>query len=460
MRRGSRNHKKITLAIAAVALGVGPLHAQQSQSPSSASGTITLTTGAIVDTNAKLAVTSPGTQLKFSENLRFTVTTANRNNRLTFSGGAALSMTMPPGGGTTTAVTTPQVTLTYGRTAANASFNAMARYWSGDVTTSYDIDPSAATVLVVDDGTLTRTGGTLAVRTGLQAPLTLSFDLSYDNRDYSGTADPSLFDETTTQLGATANMRFSPVMRGVLSARLTDYDASDAASTNTQTTDLDFSLSHDLARGLTLGANVGAQQRDITASGTTTSRSGARAGLSATQAMPRGTVFANILFDQSGPKDRTTLTFGRNLTLPAGAVSASVAATDIQGSGVSLLGNASYNQQLADGSFDLTFSQSIQTNQFDQDILTSRLGLGYMQQVTSTSGLNVRLDLTRSEDGGAGAAPTNSRATLNASYNRNLTPDWDLTVGYTYRLASSPGASNASGNSIYVNVARNIGFNF
>ncbi len=467
MRRGSRYQNRIFQASVAVALCVGPslVFAQQSQQQTPAqptspvTGNIGLSTNLSFDTNPNLAATSPGSRLRAGESASIQITTENNNNVLQFSTGGQVSFDLGGSGGLT--FSTPTYRLNYTRTAANARLNIGGSYRQNDVSTTYDIDPTLGVFLVPDTGTVEVVGFNAKLDTGLQAPLGLSFGTSYSGVDYQGTSNPILLDTITVNYNAAANLRLSPVTQAQVTASLSTYDDNEQPSANsTETRSFGVSVTHELRRALTLSANFGVQEKDFLAGSFVGTRSGANASLTATQLTPRGDVFATLSVDETGPTARKDLTFGHNRNLPAGSLSASVTATDMQGYGTSILGNAAYNQQLADGSVGISLAQGISTNQLDQDILTTQLGLTYDQQVTQSSNFNVTLDVVRVEDAGAGAAGTQNRATLTASYDRQLTPEWDMSVGYRFRAYSDDTPVSANSNAIFLNLTRNIDFGF
>ena len=458
MGRGRAVQKqKIGLAVVAVALSVGQTHAQTPTSP--VTGSVSLSTILDVDTNPGLTAT-PVTTTTLSEQLSFSIKTENRNQTFEFLGSTELSYGIQTGSSGSISITDPDFVARYTRDAANASINASANYRRGDITTIFDIDPSAAVVLVTDNGTVTTTGADIQAQIGKNAPLGVTFDLGYDNVDFAGTTDPNLFDTRTTTLGFDTRLNFSPVTTGNFRVNHTDYSAADATSTRTQTTTYDFALSHELRRALQIDLNLGYQTRDLTLSGITGTNDGFKAGVNLTQTLPNGSIFGGIGIDQTGAADRTSLSFGRSLTLPAGSLSASITAADVVGSSLQVFGSANYTQSLADGSFSVNLDQSLSTNQNNEDILFTRFGLGYQQQVTGTSDLNLSLDMSRSEDGGAGAAPTQNRATLAATYSRQLTQEWDMSVGYRHRIFSSSTSPQADSDTLFLTLTRNIQFGF
>jgi hypothetical protein len=145
--------------------------------------------------------------------------------------------------------------------------------------------------------------------------------------------------------------------------------------------------------------------------------------------------------------------------MPAADISGSVTAANVSGSGLELIGSASYAQQMSDGSLRFGVNQAFTTNQNDQEILTTRLNFQYLKNVTSNSDVNVSLNYTRSEDAGAGSYPTQNRATLGAAYSRALTPDWNMSVGYNHRLYSDD-TNRADSDSVYLTLSRNVQFSF
>jgi hypothetical protein len=458
MRRGSKKTIRagFTVTVAAIAATCGVAQAQNS--PVTAS--LTFSTRVDANSNRALAAVSPGATFGISENLSFSVRTETRSQLLELFGGASVSLNTAPGGGTTTSANNPKLTLRYTRDAANANLMATADYWSGDVISTFDADPTAAVNLVVDTGTLVRSSATFVGNIGVNAPLGLTVNASVNWRNYSGTTDPSLFDETTTNLGATANLRISPTTQGSLTVNQTNYVSTDPFSTTYQAMNYSARASHNLANGVTLNANIGYQDKRTTVSNVTTFALGLNGGVGINKALPNGSIFGDVQVDLSSGSPQTALTFGRVLDMPSGTLRASLTADMSAANGVRWSGSAAYTQQLSDGSLSVKFNQSLSTNYLSQDILNSNLTLGYQKALNSVAGLNMSLKVSRSEDGGAGAAPTLGRATLSASYSRSLTPDWDISVGYSHQQSTSSVAATANSDSLFLTLTRDLQFSF
>ena len=192
----------------------------------------------------------------------------------------------------------------------------------------------------------------------------------------------------------------------------------------------------------------------------TTTTSGIFGGLDVTQTLPNGSVYGGLQFDDSGASSSTALTIGRSLDLPSGTLSANLTA-DWSGVGsAQILGTANYTQQLPDGSVSVDFSQTLTTDSLSQDIKFSTLGIGYQKSLNSNTGLSLDLDLRRTEDAGGGVAATLNRASLSAAYTQALTPDWDLSVGYTHLQNSGSAIASATSDKVFLRLTRDIQFGF
>ncbi|MFV2001974.1 MAG: hypothetical protein ACC619_03230 [Paracoccaceae bacterium] len=457
MGRGKRLTQQAAFSVLVLGLGGSMALAQTLDSPITA--TIGLSSGVTVYSNKFLDAVSPGTTIDASEKLSFSLGTQNSIQSLSLSGSASLSIT-DIGGAAITYVSEPRVTLSYARDTGNSTLDASANFWNGTVVSSFDLDPTDAVFLVVDTGTLTTVGASLAFSTGINAPLGLSLSASVKDNSYAGTSNPALFDATTTKLGASANLRLSPSTQGALSANYTNYDSSDLTSTRRQTTDFGLSISQELASALVINGNAGFRQEDTTAGGPTTTTSGFFGGIDVVRSLPDGSIFGGIAFDASGGANNTSLTLGRAVDLRNGSLRASLEANKSVGSPVQLLGSAAYSVDMPSGTISLDLKQSLTTDQTDQDIKVSSLGIDYSRALNASSSLNLSMDVSRTEDGGAGAADTLNRANLSATYSRALTDKWNMQLGYSRRLSSGSAAPSVNSDTIFLTLTRDIQFGF
>ena len=459
MGRGKLLKQQAKISAMILALSAGVAFAQTLDSP--ISGTVSLTSSVDANTNKFLDAASPGSTVDISERLSFSLITQNSIHLLEVSGSATLNFD-DIGGGASADFQPPTVTLHYARDTGSSNLDASASFFNGTVVSSFDLDPTEAVFIIVDTGTLTTIGADLALSTGVNAPLGFSFTASYKDKDYDGTSpgNLALFDSTTTVVGASANLRLSPSTQGTLSASFTDYVSDDATATEKKTTEFNFSVSHESASALVLNANIGFREKQTIAGGPATTTSGLFGGVDLVRDMPNGSVFGGVRFDATGAANSATLTFGRTLELPNGSLNASLEANKTEGNSVQFLGKATYSQDMPTGSLSVNLNQSLSTNTLDQDIKVSTLGIDYDRALTGSSGLNLALDISRSQDAGAGAADTLNRATVSATYSQELTPGWDMLLGYKHRLSSGSAVATANSDSIFLTLTRSIQFGF
>ncbi len=440
------------LAVAAVA--AAPAFAQGVNSPRSAN--LTFATNLDINTNPKLRVSPGGPVTTLTETLSFGFRTETSTQILDFSGSGGLSLSP----GSAASFNSPIFKLSYSRQIANADLKASANYRRSSIASSYLQDPLNPATLVVDNGDLARTRAQITTNLFTTAPFSLTLDASYDRKQYYGITNPALFDDITVSYGATANMRLSPTTRAALSSSVTQYVASDLGSSQSYTMAYGLTLSHDLARGMTINGRLGFTDRRMTSFGVTSRLTGGNIGLDFTQSLPDGSLTGSAQYDASGATPRTVLSLGRSFDLPRGTLSTGVTADIPQGGSAQLLGNASLTQQLPDGTFNLSVNQSINTNQLSQQSRVSVLSLGYQKTVNSTSALDLTFNVSRSQGLAGSGLSTNSRAALTATYTRNINSDWDLSVGYTHQQANGSGSSPATSDSLFLTLTRGMQFSF
>ncbi len=459
MGRGRLLKQQAKISAMILALSAGVAFAQTLDSPISA--TVSLTSSVDANTNKFLDAASPGSTVDISERLSFSLITQNSIHLLEVSGSASLNFD-DIGSGASVDFRLPTVTLHYARDTGNSNLDASASYWNDTVVSSFDLDPTEAVFIIVDTGTLTTIGANLAFNTGVNAPLGFSFTASYKDNDYDGTSDPELFDETTVKIGASAKLRLSPTTQGTLSASFTDFESSalPPRATKEQTTVYNIGVSHAATPALTIDGNIGFRDEETNLGGAPTTIDGIFGGIGVVRDLPRGTIFGRAKVDDSGSATSKSLTFGGSLDIEDGSLTASLEAEKTEGRDVLLLGNVAFKRDLPSGSLTIDLNQTITTNSLDQDIKVSTLGIDYDRALTGSSALNLALDISSTQDAGAGAADTLNRATVSATYSQELTPGWDMLLGYKHRLSSGSAVASANSDSIFLTLTRDIQFGF
>ena len=454
----SRKALQATVTGTAVAFctAVTPVWAQNSP----VSGNLSFSTSLSVDNNPTLRSPSSGAVFDVSENLGFSIRTENSIEFLEFSGSTGLSFSSTAGSGSSTVFNKPQGTLHYFRDGVNANIDVSASFWSGDVISSFDADPSIAVNIIVDTGTLQTTSAAMVANWGLTGPVNYSFSASHVGNNYTGTTDPGLIDHATTVLAATASMRLTPTTQASFSLVRSADQISDAFSTLDETADYGFQITHQANQTLTLNANLSYQVQAATFAGATTVSEGVFGGVGFVQALPTGSIFGDVAFDAVGASNSGSATIGRSIDFPLGTLTGSVTADWDSVRGTQVLGAASFNRQFPDGSLDVQFSQSVTTDNLSQDVKYTYIGIGYQKTLNSDSGIDLSLDVSRSEDAGGGAAATVNRATLTTAYSRALNSDWNMSVGYSHRHYSGSAVTTANSDSVFFTLTKNLQFGF
>jgi len=455
MGRG-RFFGQTAIAIATVALGVSETSAQAVDSGSSLVTTLDLISRFEADSNRFLDTSSPGTTYEATETLRFGLMseTAVQSLDLTVSG--ALRFQEDPVDGSSFDFNEPTVDLSYTRRVSDSSVSVSANYRLSDVSDAADVDDLDPDDLAVGTGELAVYGASVNLQVGLSAPLGFSFDASWDERSYRDTTDPDLEDISRYSYGASANLRFSPVTRGSLSATRMHSSSDNAEATETEDTIYDFSLTHDLRRALVLTGSLGYAERDSTELGVLTSTNGLTGGINAVQTLKNGTVSAGLDFDNSDEENEVSVSVERSMALRDGSVTAGLTVTNGEDSGAVFLGTLDYSKSLPNGALSVGLRQSISTDSDDDEVKLSELNLSYSHSINSVSGLGLDLRVSRSEDGGMGSAIETNRADFIASYSHELTPDWDLTAGYRHRRFKEEGTSAATSDALFLTLSRSF----
>lgn len=449
------------IAIATAVIGASASFAQGTESSSSPSGVLNLTTSVIADTNADLDPVSPGTTVTVAEILSLSILSETRNQVLSFTLGGAIEAEKEPGGGNSSGFVDPSVLLSYSRNSANAEFELSASYRSSDVSDTVSDEDLTPEDLIVDSGTVRDYGASVGFRYGIGAPLELGFSAATSVLDYSDTTDPDLIDNTRNTFGISADLRFSPVTSATAEIGVTQLDETGVGSSDRDTTRYSFALSHELRRALTLSGDVGYSETDTTEAGVLTTEDLVFGGLGLRQELSNGAVTGRIWFEnRSDDPDRVSLRVGRELELPDGSLSGGLTLTRATGSDVSLLADLDYTKELPRGELTVALSQSVTTDDDGDDVQLSTLGVGYEQSINSLSSLSLAMDLSRSEDAGSGSITGRTRAGFTATYSRELTADWDLNVGYRRRQYDESGGDKAESDSVFLTLSRGVSLGF
>jgi len=459
MGRGS-TFGQTAIAIATVSLLSTNSNAQESGLGTPFVASLDLSTRVESDSNAGLDTVSAGTTFEASQSLNFAISSETRVQKLSFNTGTTLKFVDSPGGGTSSDLSDPTLRLSYSREGANSDVSAALSYRESDVNDAISAEDSTVDDVTVDTGKLEVTTASVSLNFANNAPFRYSFSAAMTDRNYSDTTDPDLFDKSTETLSASAFFRISPVTEASAKVSRTATSSENPEQTEKETVSYSLGMSHEFRQGLTLNGELGYRTVDTTEFPLFTTTEGTFGSLDIEQEVGNGKIFGGVDFDASDGDESVSLTFGRDIDLPDGSLSASLTIFNSDDDGTQYLGSLDYSRDMPTGALTVGLTQSISTDEDDEDSKFSKLGLGYSQELNSVSRVGLALDLSQSQDIGTGASETKSRANLTATYSRSLTKDWDLSVGYKHRRYDVTGSDTAVSDSIFMTLSRNIAFGF
>jgi hypothetical protein len=156
------------------------------------------------------------------------------------------------------------------------------------------------------------------------------------------------------------------------------------------------------------------------------------AGLGLAYAMVNGAATADLDFrsdDEEG--DRTTLVFGRALTLPAGSLSLRLGVTQGDIGGTDLVGGVTWAQELPRGGLEVVLERTVV-----YDDITFEPSIGTLLAVSFTQEINdlSSMGLTASHEVSDSPTERIELSQFAATYRYALTQDWNLDSGVRYRV--------------------------
>jgi hypothetical protein len=426
--------------------------------------------GLEVDTNDPLEDPSPGTYaaLVNQVDLAFLTNTRTQSFALTFSGDLNLADD-PPEEDVEFEFRDPTVGLSYSREAANSrlALSGSVRVRDVDTLEPFFVDTDGDTIIdeagfTEDDGTATITNFGFTLETRRNAPISTTYTAAYSSRTYSDTDDPDLYDREDFRVGATTRLRFSGVSQGQLTFGLRQYEYSEGRDLLGQSGSIRAGIVRDLSPTLTVEGAVGyaltREDEEIAGESFEDTDEGLIFDAAFRREVINGEYFGE--YDRELIEDtfRNTLVFGRSFSLQNSNLRGSLGLTALDGGDPQPVFNLFYARETQDGQFTAGFRRTVTLNTDDEERVLSAAVVGYSHEINTLSSFRVGLDyalITNYDEDDVD--DDEERATITASYNRALTRDWGLTVGYRGR-AKSTETEDAISNSVFVNLGRQFIF--
>ena len=423
--------------------------------------TLGLNTTLSHDDNLELDNPSRGSTTRLENSFNLGILAQTPLDLLQFNLGGVLRRADQPDG-TISDFQDPFVTLSYTRDGANSQLTAGGSYRERDLN-FFDplIDINLDGVideddLIEDNGTRQTTTANINLQTGINDPLGFNFGLRHREVTYADTFDASLFDTRASTASVGATLQFSPVTRGRIQTSYTDYKAEDAPGTERQTTDVQVGVTHELSPVTIIDATVGLSKIDETRTAipATDDSQGTTASLGVTHQLSNGTIGATVdrRFNVNG--QRLTAQVTRALQLPSGNLAFSLGATRSDNDEVTAIGDLNYTHVLPVGQINASVARRVDVSRLDNDVSITSASVGYSAPINNISSIGLNFDYARTDDAGVGNATDRERSNLRATYRRNLTANWDLSMGYQHITRKDGNQSTARDNGVFLSVQR------
>ena len=376
----------------------------------------------IASDNAALDPDPQGTTLRSDTSLGFRLSSETRIDTLALTADTIYRYADGPGT-STNGFTDPSYTLSYARQGFNSAATADLSYQSSDIAFRRSladvIDPiTGQPPIGFDPADLRGTGQVTDIRAsatlalGQQGPFGATFRLDVSETNYQNVSSPTLVD--VSRQAADLDLRFA--LTGTTAATLalgySQIDPDGPQLFETKSVDL----------GVAIQQRAGALSFDLGYADT-----------------------------ESG--DQYSVSVGRQITLPRGGISATLGATRDPAGQTSVSGSLSLQRTFRNAALDLSFDRSSRATDQGQRLVTS-LSASYARPLTNRTNLTLDAAYVLSEDT---AANTDSAAAdLGATLGYQLTRDWTLDLGYTYRRQSQTGFADAAENAISLGIGRSF----
>lgn len=352
--------------------------------------------------------------------------------------------------------------LAYSRESANSSIELGAFYRRNRVDFLQDLNSILGDLGAIDlpddlgdlagTGWRNRFGADARLEMGTNAPLGLILSAGINGTTYSDTSDPDLTNSQRKKFDAVLRARLSEVAEGTLSFGYSLYDADDLEQTRRETNTVEAGLTYALSERATLTAGLGRAVIDTRDTGITTREEGPTARLGLDFAMPNGSVGADfvVVTDQNGR--RSTVMVNRALELPTGALSTELGVSKGESFDAVLVGALDWRQDLPRGKFTARAERKAKSDDADQAISTALI-LNYGHDLTEDSALQFGLSYAQIDKTSGNQV---DRANFSASYIRELTADWDMTMGLAWKMRDEDTVGRATSEEVFFSLSRDF----
>lgn len=350
--------------------------------------------------NPGLTSPSDGTRYRADTRVDMTLSSITRTQSLTFSADAALRAASGPGITDTYELTRPNVSASYERLGPGSSFTLSARLRSEDIAFLRPledfIDDDGVLVLPEDfqdlygSGTRRTYGATTGLRFGEDGPLGMGVRAGATVTDYVD-AGPALFDHKRYWATLDTRARLAPGRDLTTTLR---YSRSESDDPTVATNDV-----------------IGADTRLVFA-------------------RRDGQVSIGGGIEDSINGTRASASAGWQRQLPDGSLGLTLGATRTISGSLALTGSANLSRTYAFGTVGANVRRSVGEDSSNAERIATGATVNFSRSLTKTTGLSLGADLAQTTSTMTDLSVTN--VSLRTSINHQLSPDWNMNLGYSH----------------------------
>lgn len=452
-------------AAAAFALTVAATAVVTAQELRGLQGTLGFDTRLEGGRNLALETPSEGSTLRGSSGLGLRLFSETRTERFSLDTGLRFTLGREPGE-RLSEFSDPRLRLSYRREGVDSllSLEGGARRARVDFLRDLDqfVDADGVLVLPEDFADLTGTGRRLDYDAELQlelgreaAPAGVSLTARVSGIDYTDAA-ANLFDQQRLGLSAVGRLRLSPVLTARIELGQDRLEIDDPARTDRRTRTARVGVAYAIDAATDLSVSIGGSRIDTREFGVTRRSEGVIGDVSLTRALPDGGLSAQVSADRVEAGQRLSLSVGRQLDRPLGGVSGRLGLTRGPDGSVNAIGDLAWRRDLPDGAVSANLVRSVGLTSEDEERITTTLRVNYSHAFTDVSSLALRLSHAMSES--VGTTGRVSRTDIGATYRHQITRDWALDTGVTYRLRREGGVGSARAPTLFMGLGREFVF--
>lgn len=455
---GLRGPSRKTITAFATVLTSVPLFAVAQDGQPGLDLTFDVGVTASVSDNAGLEDPAEDPTFRTGVRLGFGLASETRVQELRIGANTRLDYVDGPGESGDIEIASPAFTLSYSRFVPNSRLDFATSYRRDSVddrTLTVDVPGFNPIDLIVSGGTLEDTRASVGFATGIEAPFGYNLGVSITDRDYTDTTDPDLYDRRTITGTAGTRFRFSPVAEGRITASYSLYEAENAVETERRTTRIGVGGTLQASPILSIDGSISYNLIEIEEIGAPDDETeGVGATVSVARDMPNGSIVGSVSHRIESAAERTEFSIRRAMDLPRGALTYGIGYTTADEGDGSILLNVSAVRDLRDGSLRASLSQRTVSDDEDNDLRLTTVDIDYRYEINSVSSLGVGLGLGRTDALGA-SGEDKTRADLSVTYRRQVTRDWDWSLGYRARYIDEP-ARTATSNTVFTGFDRSF----